>query len=464
MKRYTHWWLLALCLPLFISSCSDDEAVALPSENCYISSFTLGSLQRTIYGLTLAGNDSIYTSVFSGGAYPMTIDQRTGLIQNTDSLPVRTRVDRVLTTVVFDGVLAWRRADISQLEDTTWTTYSSADSLDLTSPLHFRVYAASGNSSRTYTVQLNVHQQDGDSTVWNRVPTASPLTGMGARKAVVWGGQLNILALDATGALCCVSRPLDTVGDWTTDIATGATQADPTTLQVQGDTLFLSTTDGRVLSSTDARTWATAPYTTRTGLRLVAASNSRLYALADGKMWSSAGGDWTEETLDSEPDCLPVDQLQSVSYTLRNGTPRVLLVGRRQPTDDYATLWAKAWEGEGETAAPWQYYVPNGADKFRCPMLENLCILPYDGGLQALGGRSRNGDFVAMADILHSADHGITWKKYEEDDMKVDPDLRAAAQTADYLTAAVDADNYLWVVVDTEVWRGRINRLGFLKN
>ena len=52
---------------------------------------------------------------------------------------------------------------------------------------------------------------------------------------------------------------------------------------------------------------------------------------------------------------------------------------------------------------------------------------------------------------------------YEEDDMKVDPALRTAAQGAQYLTAAVDDEKFLWVMVDNKVWRGRINRLGFLR-
>ena len=463
MKKYTNLLLAILVLPLFITSCVDDDDATEVSENCYISSFYLGSLNRTIYGVTLSGQDSIYTISYSGTVYTMSINQRTLTIENLDSLPVRTQLNAVLATVEFDGELAWRKADITNLEDTTWTAYNSSDSIDFSSPLHFRVYSQTGNSSRTYTVKVNVHQQEGDSTVWNRMATDAPLMTCGTRKALIWGDKLAILAVNGGDSLTCGQHALGLAGDWTSTPAVGTLKAVPSTLQTLGAQLYLSTTDGRVITSTDAVNWTPAIFPAKAGLTLVAASAARLYALAEGKLWSSDGGAWTEENLDDEAENLPVDNLNSVFYTLKNGMPRILLVGRRNTTDTSATLWAKSWETCAEQQAQWVYYTPNGADKYRCPMLQQLCVLPYDGGLQAFGGRSRDGRYVAMDSIFHSADHGITWKVYEEDDMKVDPNLRTAAQSAQYLTAAVDDDNYLWIVVDEKVWRRRINRLGFLR-
>lgn len=464
MRKYIYPLLAILLLPLAATSCSDDEVTTELSENCYISAFSLGSLKRSIYGVTLAGQDSIYTITYSGALYPMTINHRTDSIVNLDSLPVRTQVDKVLPTVQFDGVLVWRKADITNLEDTTWNTYNSSDSIDFTEPLHFRVYSATGNSSRTYTVQVNVHQQEGDSTVWNAVEKKAPLSGMGRRKAVVWDGKLTLLAENGTGGVACVQHPLSPLGDWTVLSVTGADGGVPATLQVQGNQLYMSTTDGRILVSTDAQTWTAAPHPAMAGLRLAAATDDCLYALVAGGLYRSNGSAWTAETLDDDAANLPVDFVNSVFYEMKSGLQRLTLVGRRNASDTSATVWAKSWPTGGEAMAGWTYYTPNRADKYRCPMLDNLCVVPYDGGLQALGGRSRDGRYVAMDSIFHSADHGITWKTYEEEDMNVEPALRAAAQTAHYITVAVDEDNYLWVVVDEQVWRGRINRLGFLKD
>ena len=96
-------------------------------------------------------------------------------------------------------------------------------------------------------------------------------------------------------------------------------------------------------------------------------------------------------------------------------------------------------------------------------MLQNLCVVPYDDGFQALGGRSMDGTYEAMDSIRHSSDHGISWKTYDNDDMNVDKAIQNAAKTAQYITATVDEKNFLWIVIDNQVWRGRINRLGFLR-
>ena len=110
------------------------------------------------------------------------------------------------------------------------------------------------------------------------------------------------------------------------------------------------------------------------------------------------------------------------------------------------------------------YYSPNEANKYPCPMLKSLCIEYYDGGLQALGGESRDGRYAAMDSIFHSSDYGVAWKTYEGNDMPVDDELRMQAQGATYFSTTIDRNNYLWVLMDDKLWRGRINRLGFLRS
>lgn len=466
MKKHIHLLLMALvAMSLTTVSCmqDDDDEVVL-SEQCYVSSFSLGSLKRSVYGKTSAGEDSIYTTSFSGATFTMVIDQRRLTIENPDSLPVRTRLGAVTTTAGFEGVLLWRKADISNLEDTTWTTYNSSDSLDLSEPLHLRVYSASGNSSRTYTLKVNVHQQYGDSTTWDSLGVATAMEGLQARKMVVWNGELRVVGVAEDGTLTCLTHPLASQGEWTAQPTTGTEGADVATLQQRDGRLFVSTADGQVLESTDGVAWTPASCPAKTGLRLVAASADYLYGLADGTLCRSNGGAWQEETLDDEPSLLPTDQLNQVFYTMANGRPRLVLVGAGAEDDTTASIWAKSWEQGSEERATWVYYTPNQADKYRLPLLQNLCVVAYDNGLQALGGKSRDGRYAAMDSVFHSGDHGITWKTYENDDMDVDARLRRAAQSASYIVATVDENHFLWVLVDNQLWRGRINRLGFKRS
>lgn len=461
MRKYIYLLLIALVAPMFFVSCMDDKEEVEYSEDCYIQSFSLGMMKRRIYTTTLDGMDSVYTTSFSGSAFKMSIDQRNLTIENMDSLPIRTQTDKVLATVGFEGLLVWRKADITNLEDTTWTTYSSTDSIDFSEPLHFRVYSVSGLSYRTYTVKVNVHEQMGDSTTWDSIGRVETLVGSGARKAVEWNGQMIMLAATGNGTLTYLQHPKAATGEWLSLATTGTEHAMPETLQKQDRRLYMSTTDGLVLESTNAVDWTIAPYVSMAGLQLVAASDNRLYALADGILYSSNGGNWTEESLDDAAHLLPSERINSVYYRLENGMPRLILIGAQHSTDDKATIWAKSWETGAEDQTQWIYYTPNQADKYRLPMLKELCVVPYDNGLQALGGRSRKGDYAALDTIFHSPDHGITWKSYVDNDMEIDPRLHEDAQTAEHITAAVDNDHFLWIFVDDKVWRGRINRLGF---
>ncbi len=467
MKRYTHLLLLlatAVASVPFSSCLSDDDAEY--DDYCYISGFTLGSLKRTMFTISSEGEDSVYSTTLSGSLFPMTIDQRALTIENQDSLPLHTRVDAVLATVTYDGILVWRKAGVEaeEGEDIVWTSYDSSDSIDFTEPLLFACFASDGLSYRTYTVNVNVHQQKGDSTVWNEVGEAEALGGMGARKALCLGGQITILGDDGSGSLSCVKHPMGTGGDWVAYSTTGTAGADVATLQRQGNALFLSDESGQVLSSENAVDWTVASFPQEEGLRLVGASDVRLYALLGDRLVSSDGGDWTTESLDEDGSYLPSEQVYSFYYQLPDGQERLMMVGERGNSDDTSCMvWAKAWRDEEETQSTWMFYTPNGTDKYRCPTRDNLNVVEYDGGFLSFGGACRDGSREAMDSVLYSQDHGITWKPYDNDDMEVAPLIRETARDASYIVSAVDEDNYLWVIVDKTAWRGRINRLGFLR-
>ncbi len=463
MKKYTYLLLLALAMPLVLASCLSDEETET-DDYCYISGFTLGSMKRTLFTISTDGVDSAYTTTFAGSLFPMTIDQRALTIENKDSLPLRTVVNKVLTTISYEGGLIWRTTNPTD-EDTLWTTYSSSDSLDFTEPLDFACIATNGDSYRTYTVTLNVHKQKADSTIWNNLGEADALEGMGARRAICIDGQIRVLGEDGSGSLACAQHPMGTSGDWVTLQTSGTYGADVNTLQQQGSSFYLSTTGGEVLKSSDAVDWTSAGVPAEEGLQLVAASPSRLYALLDGKLMSSDGGPWQEESLDDDSQYLPSRQVYSFSYLLPDGQNRLMLVGARDNEEDLTCMvWAKTWdETSEEPASTWMFYVPNGTDKRRCPVMEDLNVVAYDDGFLAFGGASRDGRYAAMDSVLYSRDHGITWKPYDDYDMDVDPLIQEAAQNAQYICSTVDDDQFLWLFVDKEVWRGRINRLGFLR-
>lgn len=158
MKKSILSLSLAVLSVLLICSCKDDDEVVL-STDCYISSFTLGNVKRQITTVNSAGRDTTYTISYSALYFPMTVNQLDGTIANKDSLPVNSDVKAVLATVESSGTVVYKK--VSEGED-AWKAYSTSDSIDFTSPLTFRVYSPDYSASRDYTLQVNVHQQDGE--------------------------------------------------------------------------------------------------------------------------------------------------------------------------------------------------------------------------------------------------------------------------------------------------------------
>ena len=151
---------LAVC-----SSClnSSDQSVTL-YDDAVITGFSLGTLTRNIHTSSSVGTDSVYKKTVTGSNYKFHIDQIGRRIFNTDSLPTGTNVDRVLCTITTfnSGVII-----IKDIDSTAYSYYSSSDSIDFTQPRTFGVVSTDGTAFCEYTVNVNVHQEDGDEFRWD---------------------------------------------------------------------------------------------------------------------------------------------------------------------------------------------------------------------------------------------------------------------------------------------------------
>lgn len=173
MKKPIYAILAMLALAAASCSKSSDDDATL-SDNCYISAFTLGQMQRSVSTTTAAGNDTTYTVAYSGSAFPMTIDQRAQTITMATPLLMNTHLDAVLTTVTFTGALV----HAPENDTTTWATYSTTDSVDFTTPRIYRVVSTDGKSHRDYRVWLTTRSTLADTYTWQRSETAMPQVQM----------------------------------------------------------------------------------------------------------------------------------------------------------------------------------------------------------------------------------------------------------------------------------------------
>lgn len=195
--------------------------------------------------------------------YKFEIDQIKNLIYNRDSLPVGsdTIIDRTLITTLTTSGMGVTSAD---------TLFNTEDSVNLLPAMNksgedgmkFKVHAADGVTTRTYTLQIRVHLQDPDSLVWKDMQEEgnvfSQTATRGEQKAMILNNEL--LVYTAHNHLYYTSSK---VGEykWQSATVTGlpaGTQL--SSILNYGNTLYALTNDTHeVYASADGRSWKKYP-------------------------------------------------------------------------------------------------------------------------------------------------------------------------------------------------------------
>jgi len=462
------WFFLLLTLIVLVSSCSSSDETNTDNDYCYIKSVALGTVKRKIEQFDREGNHiGTVNAFFAGNAYAMTVNQRTGLIENTDSLPFGSQLSAVLATITFDGaVLSYLNANGE------WIAYNAQDSLDLSGQLQLLLTSNDRTSTRKYSIKVNVHKQEGDSLFWKQCESdVTLLADMADMKAFVLNGKLMVLgkqSIAGVDKMVLAERSgVEVQGTWEEKALAGLLPtADLQTLKQQGNKLYLSTSDGKILSSTDAENWTQEGADYSSALVLVEKTDKYFYAISDGKLRRSADANaWDEDKPNTEtafPDAeyLPDAGIRAITVVQANGSRRIVMIGQRAGSAN-TIVWNKTWN-EGwkisEEDSEWMFFLASPDNDKLCPRLNYLNLQPYDGKCVVFGGTSADGSgsHKALDAIYVSQDYGVTWHQ--------SPDLHLPVQlegTNDCITSVVDKDNYIWIITNTQVWRGRLNRLGF---
>lgn len=450
-------------LPLLATSCSKENEVTTSNDYCYINSVVLGNIKLQ--------NKSV-NGYFSGADYLMTINQRTGIIENRDSLPYGSQLSRVLATITFNGsILKYRTQNSSD-----WSIYNSVDSLDLTETLLLQLTSNDNNSTRDYTLKVNVHQQEGDSLYWKQCEdeNTDQLGGVTDMKAFVQDSKLKVLAQKTAGIVLLERSGINATGSWeefTTDLPA---EADLQTLCLQEGTSYISTADGKILSSNDNKTWTQTGSTYTTPLTLFEKTENYFYAISVKETGSNTtickllrstdAATWEEDKLDSDAAFLPTHGIRALTVQQANGNTRIVMVGQKnseagEEGHNNALVWTKIWnEGEKEADTEWLFFPLSPDNDIPCPRLAYLNLLSYDNKCIAFGGASTDGTHKALDAMYISPDYGITWRPDKELHMPFE--LKG---TENCITSTVDENNFIWIITNAQVWRGRLNRLGFVQ-
>lgn len=429
-----------------------------------------------------------------GVNYQFTINQLTGEIYNQDSLPVGsdTIIDRILIkTMTVAGFVTIRNS--ANTED---SIFNIADSVNLVGtmtvlpdgapgkPYKFKVWAPDMAHTREYSLSVRVHQQQPDSLNWGKGPIGTNYapTIKGQQKSIIFDNKIFVYGPSSSYYTTLSNGQLGTTGTWTLSAVSGLPSTNITSIVNFNNALYATVAgNNRVYSSKNGIDWIEAPDFGENTVALIAPigdiltgiktfdNENKFCTTTDGKTWDAEG---------VVPKNFPRNNISVTSFKNITGVPNIMIVGNipeeNKTENDTATV---AW---GYMIG--QEWVPLSTESsYACPLLIDPSILHYGGDLYIFGK-----DFKTF----YKSEAGIVWKevtnmfmfpidqtvetKDEEGNViKEEHYYGFRDEISDY-SMVVDENNFIWIMRSGdgapagladygEVWRGKLNRLGFAR-
>ncbi|MDR1880425.1 MAG: DUF6242 domain-containing protein [Tannerellaceae bacterium] len=400
-----------------------------------------------------------------------TIDQLNGRIFNLDSMPFGTKLENAVCTLEYVIGVAGTQVMQEATGDTIW--WNGTDSLNFSKPVKFVTTAYDLITTKTYIAQVNIHQVQPDTMIWEKY--AGRLTGQAVDEQAVticpYDGQeayfLYVKPAAPDKGYELYFSPVTDARTWTALPLAGLPSSDMRISQFTEyeSIYYMPSSAGALYKSGNGRDWElvqNAPVV-RSLLGAVDKGVRQSSALAvvaerDGALLFAAmdkDGQWRYG--EAVPAGFPLSGFGHIRYHSMYYEYLMVVAGLNaglQPTNH---AWATA------NATEWVLLTNSDLEFFE--KKEGVMLTRYDDKFYLIGGINAAGE--ASKEIHYSIDNGVSWAPI--DSMVVLPEEYKARG---YASVHVDKDNYMLIFGGKtgkqaqpldELWRGRINRLGFKK-
>ena len=458
-----------------MTSCLDNdvEQITYTSETS-ITGFSLGTLHIDRVGKDKDGKDSAYVDTLDCSNYPFTINQLTREIENKDSLPYGTHIDKVITNVTYDaGILVYKPKGAEK--DTLWTSTDSIDfsgdtyctSTNKNSPIEFKVWAYSNAIGQAYKVKINVHQQVPDTIAWKKFDNSFRNRNLSKQKAVYANGKVYVFGENGRTHIEYSDVSNDNPTSWVAVTKNVPADIDTYSATACAEYIYFLAGTNKRLYKLDVNSNEITSVGTETFEMLIGGNDikSELYAVKEGEKGRKSGiykeNTWTEDATPFTlfPAGKPFFSNTTTASYNSDITTTIALCNSTTANDTAALVFNRI-----SSDNKWEKRMQN----LPLPNLENVTMIYYDGKLYAFGGGYK--EIKPFSQFYCSTDNGLCWRPVTE--CMAFPSEFGTLYTTHHsnyscavtpkLENGTSRGNFIWIVwEDGSISRGRINRLGF---
>ena len=428
---------------------------------------------------------SLASNEFELSEVRFTIDQINSKIYNKDSLPFGTVFEeKVIATVGYDS--QYGASSIFFIELATGDTVKSvSDSIDFSEPVMITVCAYDGITTKTYEAKLNIHQVNPDTMIWESYGELLPGKVYQDMQTLPFGGDYYLYIFE-NGAYQLYRSDVATIVNWEKlDLSGFPEHAILSQMTEFEQTLFVTTEGGDLFFSEDGQEWMQSTSEARVVSLLgylpadtISGRSAVLCCVADMDgflRFITIDKQFTVTPGQAVPVTFPLSGFGRLNYETRY-YPRLVVASGRDSNNNLSDV---AWVTmNGATWTP----LSNPEATFTAR--EGAAVAYYDRCFFVIGGIDMDGK--GLRDVYFSIDQGINWfheiyvLKEKENDDEADEyvprpyyPMHEGFDPRGYMSIVINEDNYILLFggkagKDTnclnQIWRGRINRLGFGKD
>lgn len=427
---------------------------------------TAASSDPTFLKLSISNNTVVKAAVF-------TVVNDT--IMNIDSLAFGTKIDSLIPTFIFTSSVGSRIFyPAGYIKDSV--TLTGKDTINFSQqPLRLRNYAADSKTHKDYYLKVNVHKVEPELYVWRKLGENLLPANVTSQKTIIRNDTLFHYATNGTEVFLKIS--MDGL-NWQTKATSGLPATNSLSdLTLYKGKMYFTKDKLNIYSSTTGFDWTKKFVSEFEFQSLLFEFNTEIWAvvklIADNtyRFAKSTDGDsWTVISTQLPTD-FPIRDFTNLSFSTRNGKPKVLVLGGYNWNNEY-----KKNNWSSEDCLNWINF--SSPESLGQHMLDNLAagasITKYDDKILMFGST----DKLVSNNYNHyrkSIDEGLSWQIPDTlynrlRDVVSSKTDTVVYQPRSFQSVVVNSKHQIFVVGGklgsaslTDVWSGKLNKLSFIK-